>query len=181
VQRTDSGSRPVIRWPAVPGVLPALTGSAPDGVFIAVLALVALLGVLGVAVHVAERSPQRAGGGSSVRPPAPPSARRPAQHRHLSAGDLSRLSAFRARARLLEGEPLHAPGWAAQLRRAWRQGYSGWIVACLAGAFSMATHFGVWWLAAGGGWPGAVLITFVSTAVMVSACAWIGLGLIAGR
>ena len=156
--------------------MPSLGGSPIEIeiVALAAIALTALLVVLGVAVHVAERAPGPTEG-TSVQVP------RPTRHRHLTVSDLSRLSAFRSRAQLMEGEPLQAPGWTRQLRRAWRTGYSGWILACLAGAFSMGTHFGVWWLAAGGGWPGAVAVTLVSTAVMVSACAWIGLGLLAGR
>ena len=143
---------------------------------LAVLVLVVLLSTLGVLVHVAERAPGRA-----AQSRAPDREPRPVRDRHLTALDVARLTAFRARARVLEGEPLRGQGWIGGLRRAWRRGYSGWILACLAGAFSMATHFGVWWLAAGGGWTGAVLVTLLSTALMVSACAWIGLGLIAGR
>ena len=72
-------------------------------------------------------------------------------------------------------------GRAAHLRHAWREGYGGWIIACLAGSFSMATHFGAWWLIAGGGWLGAAVVTLGSTALMVLACAWVGLGLLNGR
>ena len=161
------------------GVLPALTGSPTETVLLAAIALAALLCALGVAVHVTERAPKAPGGARGGE--AATAGRRPIQHRHLNALELARLSAFRTRARLMEGEPLRAPGWAGQLRHAWRQGYSGWIVACLAGAFSMATHFGVWWLAAGGDWPGAVVVTVLATLLMISACAWIGLGLISGR
>src|SRR5919205_1232619 len=47
-----------------------------------------------------------------------------------------------------------------------REGYAGWIIAALVGAFSMATHFGAYWLIAGGGWLGAALVTLCSTVVM---------------
>ncbi len=81
----------------------------------------------------------------------------------------------------MAGEPLETPGWWRKLRFAWREGYSGWVIASVAGAFSMATHFGAYWLITGGGWPGAIAITLLSTLVMVGACAWIGLGLITSR
>ena len=158
----------------MPESLRALFGTAAEGWALAGIALVALLGALGVAVHLSERAP-------GDRPRTAAAAPRPARHRHLTAGELARLSAISARARLMEGEPLGAPGWRAQVRHAWRSGYSGWILACLAGAFSMGTHFGVWWLAAGGGMLGAVAVTLVSTGLMVMTCAWIGLGLLAGR
>lgn len=110
-----------------------------------------------------------------------------ARTRALSPADLARLEAFRERARLLEGEPEPAPstsgpfGWWSKLRIMWRTGYSGWIIAAVAGAFSMATHFGAFWLIAGGGWPGAVAITLASTVVMVAACFWVMLGLVGPR
>ena len=166
----------MIRCLAVPETLRALFVSPFEGWAVVGLTLAALLALLGVAVHVAERSATHP---PVARPEATPS--RPARHRHLSAVELARLSAVRSRARLMEQETLSPPGWVAQVRHAWRGGYSGWILACLAGAFSMATHFGVWWLAAGGGMLGAVAVTLLCTVVMVVACAWIGLGLIAGR
>ena len=153
----------------------AVAGSPFESLALPAVALVALLIALGVVVHLAERTPRGQPPGAAEPRPV-----RPAQHQHLSAAELARLSAVRSRARLMEEAPLDSPGWWAQLRHAWRGGYSGWILACLAGAFSMATHFGVWWLAAGGDILGAVAVTLVCTAVMVTACAWIGLGLIAG-
>jgi hypothetical protein len=107
---------------------------------------------------------------------------RAAERSGARAGDLSpaeahRLEAFRPRARLMAGEPLGRIGWIARLRRLWREGYAGWIIASLAGAFSMATHFGAYWLIAGGGWLGAALITLGSTLVMVALCFWVVLGL----
>lgn len=167
-------SEPVIRCRTVPESLRALYGAEVEGWVLAGCALVALLGALGVAVHLTERAPGDRPRGAAPVP-------RPARHRHLTAGELARLSAISARARLMEGEPLSSPGWRAQVRHAWRNGYSGWILACLAGAFSMGTHFGVWWLAAGGGMLGAAAVTLLSAGVMVLACAWIGLGLLTGR
>lgn len=131
--------------------------------------------LLGIAIHVSERR---------TAPPPDAAAREPerrARHAHLSYAELARLSAFRSRARMMAGEPLVAPGLRAQLRHAWREGYAGWILACLAGSFSMATHFGAWWLISGGGWLGAIVVTLGSTAVMLWTCAWIGLGLLNGR
>ena len=72
-------------------------------------------------------------------------------------------------------------GSIARLRRLWREGYAGWIIASLAGAFSMATHFGAYWLIAGGGWLGAAAITVGSTVVMVAICFWVVLGLAESR
>jgi hypothetical protein len=140
----------------------------------------AALALLGVAIHLMERRAAPAGRAQRLSS-AGPSGPRPARHAHLSYAELARLAAFRARAHLITGEPLVAPGLRAQLRHAWREGYAGWILACLAGAFSMATHFGAWWLISGGGWLGATLVTLGSTAVMLWTCAWIGLGLLNGR
>ncbi|MGH2354379.1 MAG: hypothetical protein ACRDI2_03400 [Chloroflexota bacterium] len=97
----------------------------------------------------------------------------------LSPADLARLDAFRPRARLMAGEPTEPITWWTKVRLVWRGGYAGWIIAALVGAFSMATHFGAFWLIAGGGWLGAAVITILSTAVMVAACLWILLGLVA--
>jgi hypothetical protein len=99
----------------------------------------------------------------------------------LSPRDLSRLAAFRPRARLMAGEPLGKPGWVAKLQHLWRDGHSGWIIAALVGAFSMATHFGAYWLIAGGGWLGATLVTLGSTVLMTAACFWVLLGLVSPR
>lgn len=169
----------MLRWAAVPSLVPALAGTTADALFFAALVLAALLAALGIAVHLTERAPRTRQ--AAALAPGAVAVSRPARHRHLNTQELTRLSAFRARARLMAGEPLRAPGWVGTVRYAWQQGYSGWIVACLAGSFSMATHFGVWWFAAGGAWLGAILVTLLCTVVMVAACAWIGLGLVAGR
>src|SRR5579883_3295942 len=87
----------------------------------------------------------------------------------LTPQELSRLAALRNQMRLAE-ERLTPPSWLDRLRFLWREGYSGWIIASLVGAFSMATHFGAFWLIAGGGWLGATLITLGSTVLMVAAC-----------
>lgn len=134
-----------------------------------------LLVLLGVLIHVSERRSAPALDSATSAP------ERRARHAHLSYAELARLSAYRSRARMMAGEPLIAPGLRAQLRHAWREGYAGWILACLAGSFSMATHFGAWWLISGGGWLGASVVTLGSTAIMLCACAWIGLGLLNGR
>jgi hypothetical protein len=63
----------------------------------------------------------------------------------------------------------------------WRDGHAGWIVAALLGAFSMATHFGAFWLIVGGGWLGAIVVTVVATAAMTAACLWVLLGLVSPR
>ena len=167
----------------MPDVFRAVVASPFESLALPAVALVTLLIALGVAVHLAERGPGQPPPASAGPESGAEQARgvRPARHEHLSAAELARLSAIRSRARLMEEAPLTTPSWLAQLRHAWRGGYSGWILACLAGAFSMATHFGVWWLAAGGGMAGAVVVTLLCTALMVLACAWIGLGLIAGR
>lgn len=96
----------------------------------------------------------------------------------LSAEEVARLNAFRATARYMAGESMESVTWWRKVRHAWRDGYAGWIVASLVGAFSMATHFGAYWLISGGGWLGAAAVTVLSTAAMVGVCAWIGLGLI---
>jgi hypothetical protein len=137
----------------------------------------ALLALLGILIHAVERGGAR----PAVRANSAPIASRPTRHAHLSPSQLARLSAFRARARLMTGEPLRAPGLRGQLQHAWRDGHTGWIIACLAGSFSMATHFGAWWLIAGGGWLGAALVTLGCTGLMLWTCAWIGLGLLNGR
>ncbi|MDQ3702093.1 MAG: hypothetical protein M3442_14410 [Chloroflexota bacterium] len=97
---------------------------------------------------------------------------------YLSPADLARLDAFRPRARLMAGEPTGMRAWWRKVQLIWRGGHSGWIIAALVGAFSMATHFGAFWLITGGGWLGATVITVLSTAVMVGACAWVMLGLL---
>ena len=147
---------------------------------IALAGLAVLIVLLGIVVHALERRsapiPQPLGEDAPADLLV-----RPARHDHLTRQELDRLSAYRARARLMVGEPLVAPGWWAEVRHAWREGYAGWVIACLLGSFSMATHFGAWWLIAGRGWAGAIVVTLLSTVVMVSTCAWIGLGLIKGR
>ena len=99
----------------------------------------------------------------------------------LSTQDLARLTAFRPRARLMAGEPLGRPEWLAKLRLMWREGHAGWIVATMVGAFSMATHFGAYWLIAGGGWLGAAVVTVASTILMTAVGFWILLGLLGAR
>ncbi len=97
----------------------------------------------------------------------------------LTPDEVRRLQAFRTRARMMVDEPLTPLPWHRKLRLLWRDGYSGWILAALVGAFSMATHFGAFWLIAGGGWLGATLITLLSTILMVAACFWVLIGLVA--
>lgn len=97
---------------------------------------------------------------------------------HLSAAERARLNAFRPRARLMAGEPTGLRAWWRKMQLVWRGGHAGWIIATLVGAFSMATHFGAFWLITGGGWLGATVITLLSTAGMVAACAWVMLGLL---
>ena len=149
----------------------------------AVLAACAGAGValvaLGVAIHAVERRGTSAGRDPSLSQA--PHAGRRARHEYLSAKELSRLSSFRPRARLMAGEPLGGAGWWQEVRMAWSEGYAGWVIACLLGSFSMATHFGAYWMISGGGWLGAIAITLLSTGLMVTACAWVGLGLISGR
>lgn len=101
----------------------------------------------------------------------------------LTSAEMARLAALRSRARRDAGTSADRADPAAPARawtkvqRMWRTGYAGWIIAAMAGAFSMATHFGAFWLIIGGGWLGAALITLLSTAAMVAACLWIGYGL----
>jgi hypothetical protein len=99
----------------------------------------------------------------------------------LSPADLARLDAFRPRARLMADEPMGLVAWWRRLQLIWHQGHIGWVIAALLGSFSMATHFGAFWLITGGGWLGATVITVLSTAAMVGACAWIIVGLIDHR
>ena len=94
----------------------------------------------------------------------------------LSATEVAQLRALRARV-VLE-QPLEHLNWCGKIRVLWRRGYAGLIVAVLVGAFSMATHFGAYWLIAGGGWLGAIVVTVLSTAFVVAACVWIFLGLV---
>src|SRR5919202_244476 len=91
----------------------------------------------------------------------------------LTPEEARRLEALRPRARLLAGEPVRPPGFYGRLRALWREGHAGWRIASCVGAFSMATHFGAYWLIAGGGWLGATLVTLLSTAAMVAICFWI--------
>jgi hypothetical protein len=96
----------------------------------------------------------------------------------LSPTELARLDAFRPRARLMADEPTGLVAWWRKVKLIWYGGHAGWIVAALAGSFSMATHFGAFWLITGGGWAGAAAITVLSTIGMVACCAWIMFGLI---
>jgi hypothetical protein len=96
----------------------------------------------------------------------------------LTPAELARLEAFRPRARLMADEPTGIVAWWRKVQLIWHGGHAGWIVACLLGSFSMATHFGAFWLITGGGWPGAIVVTVLSTAAMVACCAWVMLGLI---
>lgn len=96
----------------------------------------------------------------------------------LTPADLARLDAFRPRARLMADEPTGLVAWWRKVQLIWHGGHAGWIVAALLGSFSMATHFGAFWLITGGGWLGAAVITVLSTIAMVACCAWIMLGLI---
>ncbi len=163
--------------------------SAPFGtldsltVVAAIAALLLAVGVVGTIlteVQLAKRQ-RHLGTGERTRTPSGHVAMRkpPANAGGLSAEELARLNAFRATARYMAGESLEPVTWWRKVRHAWRDGYAGWIVASLVGAFSMATHFGAYWLISGGGWLGAAAVTLLSTAAMVGVCAWIGLGLIA--
>jgi hypothetical protein len=96
----------------------------------------------------------------------------------LSPTELARLDAFRPRARLMADEPTGLVAWWRKVKLIWYGGHAGWIVAALLGSFSMATHFGAFWLITGGGWVGAAAITLLSTFGMVACCAWIMFGLI---
>jgi hypothetical protein len=99
----------------------------------------------------------------------------------LSPADLARLDAFRPRARLMADEPVGLVAWWRKLQLIWHEGHMGWVIAALLGSFSMATHFGAYWLITGGGWVGATAITVLSTVAMVGACAWVIVGLIDHR
>lgn len=171
----------------------AMLVESPGQAFLAAAFLVAALGALGVTVAKTEfgkaarrrrRLHQMASQASRERAHRAVDAvggTGPAAANGLTPHDLARLTRFRPRARLMRGEPLEQPAWVAKLRLLWRDGYAGWIVAALAGAFSMATHFGMLWLVTGGGWTGAVVVTVASTAAMVAVCIWLLLGLIPSR
>lgn len=161
----------------------SLAGESSQTLFLGMGGIALALIALGVLIHAAERSTFRHAtrhaprtGQSHVAQPV-----RRARHAHLSGSDLARLSAFRGRARLMAGEPLGDVRWWRKVAVAWRDGYAGWVIACAVGSFSMATHFGAWWLISGGGWGGAAVVTVLSTVLMAGTCAWIGLGLISGR
>ncbi len=156
-----------------------LVASPAELLAAAAVGLAAVIVALGAAVFWSEQRSGRSATSSAGHPT--PTTPRPARHAHLNAGELARLAAYRNRARLMAGESLQPAGTWRKVRYAWKEGYAGWVIACLAGSFSMATHFGAYWLIAGGGWPGAIAITLLSTGVMVWACAWVGLGLITGR
>jgi hypothetical protein len=156
----------------------ALSATPLEIVAVAAGAVALALVALGVVVHSVEgKAPAGAQASPSGARPGPMRAR----HAYLSAQELARLASFRHRARMMAGEPLGQLRWWQQVRVAWKGGYAGWVLACLIGSFSMATHFGAYWLIVGGGWLGAIVITLFSTMVMVAACAWIGLGIAAGR
>jgi hypothetical protein len=158
-------------------------GATPQTLVLAVVILGLLLAALAVALSKIEfgqearsrRQAQRAMATARARRQAPTASRGSGE---LSPADLARLDVFRPRARLMAGEPTGLPGWWRKLQLIWRDGHAGWIIASLVGAFSMATHFGAFWLIAGGGWLGATVITILSTLVMVAACLWILMGLL---
>jgi hypothetical protein len=155
----------------------ALSATPVEIVAVAVGAVALALVALGVAIHTVEG---KASAGAAPARSATGAVQARTRHAHLTAQELNRLAAFRHRARMMAGEPLGQLRWWQQVRVAWRGGYAGWILACLIGSFSMATHFGAYWLIVGGGWLGAVVITLFSTVVMVATCAWIGLGIASG-
>jgi hypothetical protein len=97
---------------------------------------------------------------------------------HLTPAELARLATFRPRARLMADEPVGLVAWWRKVQLIWRGGHAGWLIAAFVGAFSMATHFGAFWLIVGGGWVGAAVITMLSTLAMVALCAWIMMGLL---
>lgn len=88
----------------------------------------------------------------------------------LTLDDIRRLVAFRRRIPDLQGEPIGPMTFAQRWSAARRRGIFAWGAAAGAGAFSMATHFIVLWLALGGGWVGAAVMTMVSTIVMTGIC-----------
>ena len=163
--------------------------SAPFGtldsltVVAAIAALLLAVGVVGTILTEVQLAKRQRHLGTAERTHTPSGhvamRKSPANAGGLSAEELARLNAFRATARYMAGESLEPVTWWRKVRHAWRDGYAGWIVASLVGAFSMATHFGAYWLISGGGWLGAAAVTLLSTAAMVGVCAWIGLGLIA--
>jgi hypothetical protein len=167
----------------------AMLAESPGQAFLAAAFLVAAFAALGVTLaktefgkaarrrrHLYQRASQTARE-RAQRAADAVGAAAPAGAGGLTPADLARLARFRPRARMMRGEPLEQPAWFGKLRLLWRDGYSGWIVASLAGAFSMATHFGLLWLVSGGGWAGAAVVTLASTAVMVTVCVWLLLGL----
>lgn len=88
----------------------------------------------------------------------------------LTLDDVRRLVAFRRRVPDLQGEPVGPMTFAQRWSAARRRGVVAWGAAACAGAFSMATHFIVIWLALGGGWIGAAVMTVVSTFAMTGIC-----------
>ena len=88
----------------------------------------------------------------------------------LTLDDVRRLVAFRRRLPELHGEPVGPITFAQRWSAARRRGVIAWAAAAGAGAFSMATHFIVLWLATGGGWVGAAVMTVVSTIAMTGIC-----------
>jgi hypothetical protein len=99
--------------------------------------------------------PRRVGGGSDTS---------------LTLEDVRRLVAFRRRLPDLHGEPIGPVTFIQRWSAARRRGVVAWAAAASAGAFSMATHFIVLWLALGGGWVGAAIMTVVSTIAMTGVC-----------
>lgn len=88
----------------------------------------------------------------------------------LTLDDVRRLVAFRRRVPDLHGEPVGPLTLAQRWSAARRRGVVAWGAAAGAGAFSMATHFIVLWLATGGGWVGAAVMTVVATIAMTGVC-----------
>ncbi len=88
----------------------------------------------------------------------------------LTLEDVRRLVAFRRRVPDLQGEPLGPVTLTQRWSAARRRGALAWAAAAGAGAFSMATHFIVLWLALGGGWAGAAIMTVFSTIAMTGVC-----------
>jgi hypothetical protein len=148
----------------------------------ALLVAVAVIGIALNEMYLSKRGAQRSNGEQSRSSQSRVLVRHPPPNGGgLSAEQIARLNAFRAKARFMAGETMESATWWRKIRYAWRDGYAGWIVASLLGAFSMATHFGAYWLILGGTWLGAIMVTLLSTLTLVAVCAWIGLGLVSTR
>jgi hypothetical protein len=111
--------------------------------------------VLSAAERRATLEPRRVGGGFD---------------KSLTLDDVRRLVALRRRIPDLHGEPTAPMTLPQRWSAARRRGVIAWGAAAGAGAFSMATHFIVPWLAMGGGWVGAAVMTAASTALMTGIC-----------